>query len=44
MVVWKVPHPRVRDMLDVGFMSLLTFEVWKTYPTHDDTFDSLSVF
>lgn len=45
MVLWKtVKHDNDSDeLLDVGFMSLETFEVWKSYPTHDDRFDSLSV-
>ena len=46
MVLWKtMKHDNDSDeLLGVGFMSLETFEVWKSYPTHDDRFDSLSVF
>jgi hypothetical protein len=44
MVLWKTMKHNDGELLDVGFMSLETFEIWKSYPTHDDTFDSLTVF
>jgi hypothetical protein len=43
IVLWKTMKHNDDELLDVGFMSLETFEVWKSYPTHDDTYDSLSV-
>jgi hypothetical protein len=44
MVIWKTMKHDDSELLDIGFMSLETFKVWKSYPTHDDTYDSLTAF
>jgi len=44
MVIWKTMKHDDGELLDIGFMSLETFKVWKSYPTHDDTYDSLTAF
>ena len=45
MVIWKtMKHDDGELLVDIGFMSLETFKVWKSYPTHDDMYDSLTAF
>lgn len=44
MVIWKTMKHNDHELLDIGFLSLETLEVWKSYPTRDDTYDSLTAF
>ena len=44
VVLWKTLKHNDHALHDIGFMCLENLEIWKSYPTHDDTYDSLSVF